>query len=874
MRNQEQEGIVYELRGDSRRMAMALENTLSSLDSRFGDIEQLPVDELLGHLQREAPNAVTALGLNKPVTEIQETPASGILRARQSLPRIYRSGARYFLIAPVDYKGGHFRPEHVKKPGEKKMREIRRLLSGWHTGPVFAPEKTGVPVPADFDPALHKVVPDPKPDDDGYDRRVWRAQGASLHVVQDFLRRRQEREEAMDALRAWIKDSAKREMGEGFSFSPLLREIKGKMRLILRMHDISNAGADAEAFAAGSGAFAIVEKEGRRVHVAPDLATEAGRKFSLLLSRISVKAPDIGDCWLLWNPTAPGIRAQFNEKAAGDKAASGFDVDTTRPPWFECYKKPHLASVGNDHYLIYAARRDAPDYSAPRDAVAVDTASCPPALADEIEAARKSQKLTKDVFVAAGASKEALDRHYKKEADLYQEIEAVKIEAFGSTGDDRNILGSVSHRYGSGPEPALREDGTFLGFRFSWEQPGQRQSALHLLTEEQYVPRGWIPVSGHPGIYEPDPNELPELSRRCRALVRPSLRDIPEICGDGPIIEVEKHGGSWPRFYEATPAIDRLHDGYYIHMPTDYCGDVRAPKDALPLSQTVWGKFQNGNGEQYEPDRESRRGALVPEDYRDAPDDESPENRYYILRGRSLTVYRIFLEAQKEARFAHEALMNAWGVRGFSGTHDELSYAVFKSDPGPDWKPYEEPEIKRETEEEREARMTPDELDEADYIEMLWEQMAQLNLPGDDESEEKKYTFDLSTPEGRSLRDQYAGLPRDPDLRDLQARLMPRSRWKKQYHPLPRDIQIEGKTYHALEYPAVIAVPPQDAIEIPARIYRWHQDDSYDRRITSALPGLPDEAIEALNAFGKKLKEAFGPQPPPDNAAPPPGPSP
>lgn len=163
---QTQAHAVYELGGQSliaakellREVRRELKTVKVQSSGLLGEIDKswtALYSGLVVRLGREKPELLQHTGLNSPVTRVYKGLESWP-RAYREYPEIFLSPEkqpRFFMYAPIDYKGQHFKPQGARKiEGEEEQRVDNLLFAGGWLGnaPIVGLKKAGVTVPADY----------------------------------------------------------------------------------------------------------------------------------------------------------------------------------------------------------------------------------------------------------------------------------------------------------------------------------------------------------------------------------------------------------------------------------------------------------------------------------------------------------------------------------------------------------------------------------------------------------------------------------------------------------------------------------------------------------------------------------------------------
>ena len=158
---------LFELKGKSLQAALDLEKELEKEIARVkpkntgnladiqGSWKNLYVG-LLTRLEKENPDLLIATGLHQAAIQIREMPDS-YPRAYLEYPQIFLSpekSPRYFMYAPIDYKGDFFKPQDALAVTDKKQeRAIGELLfaGGWlGNAPLIDMQRQGTALPKEY----------------------------------------------------------------------------------------------------------------------------------------------------------------------------------------------------------------------------------------------------------------------------------------------------------------------------------------------------------------------------------------------------------------------------------------------------------------------------------------------------------------------------------------------------------------------------------------------------------------------------------------------------------------------------------------------------------------------------------------------------
>ncbi len=426
---------------------------------------------------------------------------------------------------------------------------------------------------------------------------------------------------------------------------------------------------------------------------------------------------------------------------------------------------------------------------------------------------------SRTIFKAGGISLDILKNACDSRLDTYRKLDDFNIRAFGPLRpkDTATIDGHTISRYGARPREEWNDDGRLAGFRFDWKplnQPG---------ISSKPVPDGWVPVAAHPGVFRPDPVAHPELSAEFDMFCLPRPERLPEIAGPSSITAISHLPGTYPRAYQIWPAIHIDHGTYpdeelafYIEMPANRDGRIFHPPGAVVLPKEKFLEFFSSHGTMYEPEFQAfPHGITTPDDYKNEMLTNAQSNeRFFLLAGRSLKIYKDHTRQQKKAADAKVKLEKAWHCTGLSYQGNELIGAQFETPPGCGWR-------------------------------------------RNDKYVKNRYKPDTSTPEGLRLKEIFARLPEGPNLIDLQKRLTPDAEWMR--WPEPVNFHEFGNAT-LLAYPATIdgkdILPPPDAEEISSQVIGWLRTDQLDKSCGINPPPIPPPLRPALDAFLQKISPA------------------
>ncbi|GEM_PF-1969444 len=300
--------------------------------------------EVMDKIKKERPDLVRRLRLDTPAVQIEQH-TGGHPRAYNHYPHIVCSDAaeRYFMLCPNDYKNEHHIPTCAVTVPEDEIYttdfgDLVHKGIGYLSPPLLTQNKAGTSLPADFDPAKHSVRLEGIKD---HTYKVFIAGGASLSCVQQYVRRMEEFEEAKEKLAAEIarvipalkpEELLGMEPGEPIAVYCHFKEEPGKKPEVwLRLS--KKAGQDTAAPKDNAHFITDGHSQGS-FRIKPNTGTPEGRALERLFDKVLTR-PDIGQYWLLWNPTASGLKGVFHSHSKeGDKA-------------------PKIDTVRGVHYLVY-----------------------------------------------------------------------------------------------------------------------------------------------------------------------------------------------------------------------------------------------------------------------------------------------------------------------------------------------------------------------------------------------------------------------------------------------------------------------------------------------------------------------------------------
>ena len=308
--------VLYELQEKSLQAAKDLEKELREelknvpvqSTGKMGDIKKswdAMYDGLLARLEQDNPLLLKQTGLKDPATMVYKG-AQSLPRAYEEYPEIFTSpeeNPRYFMFAPVDYKGNHFVPEDGRKITGKESAQIGDLLfaGGWlGNAPIISTEKKGVATPSDYvAPSASKLKQafSHSPND----RVVFLAKGTSLASIEDYKARKEDWKNKLDKANDQIKLHAEKMRETILSGLPEGEDIRFNSSYRYQM----NGGGKAELLLSASiegktnlmlggqrvqllesPAFTLVETQPLEYQVLPRTDTPEGREIAKYIDAI------------------------------------------------------------------------------------------------------------------------------------------------------------------------------------------------------------------------------------------------------------------------------------------------------------------------------------------------------------------------------------------------------------------------------------------------------------------------------------------------------------------------------------------------------------------------------------------------------------
>lgn len=316
--------VVYELSGRALAAAKQLEQEIrTELETvsvmRSGNVRDMEdswnamYQGLLARLATEAPDVLKYTGLTSPCVRVFEG-VQTFPRAYQEYPHIFTSpeqNPRYFMYAPLDYKGDHFVPADSKRLSGKAEEKTGDLLfaGGWlGNAPIVNVKREGVATPADY-VAPSKSDLRKEFSYQSNDRVTFLAAGQSLALVEDYRARtedwKQKLKTACDAITAETEKLkpvilAVLPAGEDVRISTSYNYAMnggGKATLLLSARREGKVGllsAGKTVNIPDSPAYTLGERNGGDYEVIPRRDTPEGRKLAALIDAIP-QTPSLGD---------------------------------------------------------------------------------------------------------------------------------------------------------------------------------------------------------------------------------------------------------------------------------------------------------------------------------------------------------------------------------------------------------------------------------------------------------------------------------------------------------------------------------------------------------------------------------------------------
>ena len=374
--------VLFELTGESLSSALRLEweirkelETVTPQQTGYmneiRDSWNAFYTNLQKRLEQEAPELLAATGLTAPSVQVNHGKDTWP-RAYEHFPQIFSSPEReprYFMYAPVDYKGDHFTPQDGRLITGREEAKIGTLLfaDGWlDNAPVFAKQKSGTTLPPDYNPGANPWLQEDLKNT--HTQRVFVAGGESLDAVVDMRRREKEFSAAAGAVSDEIKRIAELEIpklleklpeGENLRASVSYRYGGGlktvEMLLSVRMEgnvNIMNGGKAVKL--ESNDAYTLTSDHGNEYKVKPRRDTDAGKKLAALLDAVP-KHPTLADY--------PQLHANFRYKA--DEIGNMLGLNGV---------VPFARDVGGRTVLVYNTDKDAPADFTPPGAKAIHAA--------------------------------------------------------------------------------------------------------------------------------------------------------------------------------------------------------------------------------------------------------------------------------------------------------------------------------------------------------------------------------------------------------------------------------------------------------------------------------------------------------------------
>lgn len=317
--------IVYALSGRALAAAKQLRHEVEKELERtpvqklgnlkdIGDSWDALYRNLIVRLEKESPEILVLTGLKAPTTQVFQGPQT-LPRAYNSFPEIFLSPERepkYFMYAPVDYRGKHFVPVDSRKLGPKEEDKVGNLLfaGGWlGNAPLVSIKKHGVATPADYaapsDSELRKAFPHAMNDE-----VIFLAAGRSLEIVEDYRARTKDWEAKIDAAREEIEKEVTKRKAEVLALLPAGEDVRAsvsysysmgggdmaQLQLSVRREGKDNLWNAGKAVTPPSSpAYTLTDLGyGGEYAVTPNRATPEGRKIAALMDAIPL-TPGLGD---------------------------------------------------------------------------------------------------------------------------------------------------------------------------------------------------------------------------------------------------------------------------------------------------------------------------------------------------------------------------------------------------------------------------------------------------------------------------------------------------------------------------------------------------------------------------------------------------
>lgn len=440
------------------------------------------------------------------------------------------------------------------------------------------------------------------------------------------------------------------------------------------------------------------------------------------------------------------------------------------------------------------------------------------------------------LFRAEGRSLEIMSALLDGERQTYDNQKKLEHALFGQpqVTNTMNVGGHTFSTYKSQFHPVY-DDGKLVGLRCDWTPLHPNYTGMENIDP----PEGWVELEKHPGVFRPDPEQVPaeivELFEKCSY---PDYKAETEVFGDKPIIRVDEPAGGYPRAYRTWPHVhlagkDRETGRrvFYIDVPKDYKGEVFRPKDSRRVTKYEFGNFRAMLGDMYEPHLYFRdEGAKLPQDFTPTKKDEEPKTRYFKLAGKSQAIYEQFEKDRERAQKLRKDFIKAVGGAGsYSYQGTKILSVEFAETVPENWK---------STRSHRATQVD----DDGNYHDVTMYDC----VPDED------------TAEGRKLAKKMESFPEEPDYLELQRRWRPDA--PKMPNPL-YNYDTDGALIFTYDMERVKKwggefAPPPDAIELPAALMEWHTASKRDIQCGMKPPPMPDDLKKAVGALKKKMEKA------------------
>lgn len=312
MAEEPNEVIIFELNGKSLNAALCLQREIKRELQTFTVKNTGPVNEivksfedfyagLLRRMRREFPEILDMVGLNSPATQVLQDKDS-LPRSYKNFPEIFVSPEnppRYFMYAPVDYKGEHFTPADGVRLDEKQEKHVGNMLfmGGWGgTAPLVSFRREGVALPQDYKP-----LPQDQSDDKTVSYISFVAQGRSLAAVHDFEQRTEAYHAAVEKVQELVEKAAAESFPQLLLSLPAGEELRaevnyryggdmaGKTEILLSVRqegktDLWNMGKTVPVPAGPY--YTLTESYGGEYIVTARTDTQEGRQLAALMDAI------------------------------------------------------------------------------------------------------------------------------------------------------------------------------------------------------------------------------------------------------------------------------------------------------------------------------------------------------------------------------------------------------------------------------------------------------------------------------------------------------------------------------------------------------------------------------------------------------------